>query len=245
MNFLNDTMSGSPVEESKQIDNKLKSLRKKGQTGVAITRDTVPGTYFEEDPRDDYYEIKQQLAQDPSGFGTTVPVTEKDIKYLQDQKTKEEKFLFDSWKWQTFQPGSDPARIRYYEKIDPQFFADREAEIDKTLDFIQQLGLVVLHGPRSEEDVVLLYGLSSGKVPIPDWKALFPNDFFGQQSLIQRAQPLQQGYWNPNRYVPKDTAPVTLFDTRGKVLSFAGPGAPVSGTDRIGKWKIENAFYGI
>src|SRR5438046_928424 len=122
-------MSG-PEAESRQIAHKLDSLREKHLQGLPLAQpgdvnmDRHPAKYFEADRRDDYIEAKKAVTADANkyGLGTVVNVGNKDIQYLLDQRTKEEKFNFDRWKYTTYQPGSDPIRIRYFEKIDPSFF---------------------------------------------------------------------------------------------------------------------------
>lgn len=225
----------NPTEKSKEIHARLQGLRKTALHGTPAV-DGRAAPYFEEDPRDEYFETKKQIVAAPQLFklGTEVPITSKDIQYIQDQKTKEEKLLFDKWKWQAFQPGTDPIRIEYFEKIDPSWFAEREAEIDKILAFTEKLALLVLNGPQDEDDVILLYGISTGKVPIPDWRAVYP-----QQFITDRNATISQGYFNPTRYV--DSNPQThipgLFTKQ--VLNPKPLGAPANtnnGRQRVVSW---------
>lgn len=205
-------MSG-PVAKSKAIASKIDTLRQKHTQGVGLTDDKHLARYYEEDSRDDYYEAKKHVASTPNheGLGTTVPVTDRDIQYLLDQRTKEEKITFDNWKLSTYKPGSDPVRTKFYAKVDPGYFQEREGQIDKDLDILEKLALISLNAPQNEEDLVLLYGISNGRIPVPDWRLHFPNDVdglaqaFGQLGVSKQ---LEQGYFNPKRYVKQHSPPV-------------------------------------
>lgn len=198
----------SPVKRSKEIFNKIEGLRRNALQGTAEVDGRI-APYFEEDPRDEYYATKSEIVTDTNKYklGTEVPITSKDIQYIQDQKTKQEKLLFDRWKWNTFQPGTDPIRVKYYEKIDPSWFSDREAEIDKTLAMTEKLALLVLNGPQSEDDVILLYGISTGKIPIPDWKLVYPK---GQDDQ-ENENSILQGFFNPKKYSAPAAAYPSLY----------------------------------
>lgn len=203
-------MSG-PVAQSKKIAGRVEGLRKQHQQGVrlnddpAVNGDLHPARYFEEDPRDDYYEAKKAVTSAVQGnapsalkLGTDVPVTDRDIDYLLDQRTKEEKYNFDKWKYTTYQPGSDPIRIKYFEKIDPGFFKERESQIDHDLDLVKRLALLSLNGVQSEDDVILMYGINMGKVAVPNWKVHFPLEAVGDDIDLRGS--VTQGFFNPRRY---------------------------------------------
>lgn len=238
----------SPVARGKEIAGKLESTRKRFQQGTRLAdpnvangtanSDVHPAKYFEEDPRDSYMEVKSAVTQhvrnDASNMGTVVPVTRSDIDYIMDQRTKEEKILFDKWKYSTYKPGSDPVRLRYFEKIDPSFFKDREGEIKKDLDVIRKLAKLSLKGPENEEDVLLLYGIRMGKIIVPNWKAHFPFEWFtGADDETEMPGGLKTGYWNPRKYTVQygTTKPVDLYASpnplevlkRDNTRQFRGP----------------------
>lgn len=201
-------MPDRPVAASKAIAGKIDTLRQKHTQGVGLTLDKHLAQYYEEDPRDDYYEAKKHVTGTAGheGLGNTVPVTDRDIQYLLDQRTKEEKYRYDDWKLSTYQPGSDPVRTKFYEKVDPGYFQDREGEIENDLGIIEKLALISLNAPQNEDDLVLLYGISNGRIPVPDWRKHFP-DMVVPAPLAQLgvAAYLTQGYFNPKRYVEQYT----------------------------------------
>lgn len=205
-------MSEGPVAKSKQISAKLQALRRKNLEGVGLDRDKHRAPYFEEDPRDEYYETKAVVAQDAalnrSALGNVVTIDKDDIQYELDQKSKTEKWTYDNWKLNTYKPGSDPVRLKFYEKIDPSYFQEREEEIERNLDFWGRIAKLCLNGPQSEEDVLLIYGLVNRRVPWPDWKACFPEDFSPPRLWTYGSQ-ITQGYWNPKKTIV--TPPVPLI----------------------------------
>lgn len=220
-------MASGPVAKSKAIASGIQEKRKKHTQGVGLTEDKHLATYYEEDPRDDFYEAKRHVTRsgvDHEGLGTNVPVTPADIQYFMDKRTLEEKHTFDDWKLSTYHPGSDPVRTKFYKKVDPSYFEQREGHIDKDLDILEKLALISLNGPRNEEDLLLLYGISNGRIPVPDWRLHFPSETFPAppSRRLGFTERLTQGYFNPKRYVkqyptaqPKDLYTATPFAVGG------------------------------
>lgn len=232
-------MSG-PAAKSKQLADKIESKADKFRQGTPLPDEAglkgYPVKYFERDPRDEYMETRKALAANPGlrgRFGTDLPVGEKEIQYLQDQKTKEEKIIFDTWKYKTFQPGSDPVRQKYFEKIDPSWYKEREQEIERVFAQIEKLALIALHSVRTPEDMVLLYGINTGKIPIPDWQDYMPGENFGRVGRTTGPEYITQGYWNPRKYIITEAgggqaaipnmysaAPLSVTETDGNLLDF-------------------------
>lgn len=224
-----------PVEKSKDIHKKLESIRRTALQGTP-TVDGRIAPYFKEDPRDEYYATKGEIVGDRNRYlnlGTEVPITSKDIQYIQDQKTKKEKLLYDKWKWTTFQPGSDPVRLKYFEKIDPDWFAEREEQIDSTLDMTEKLALLSLHGPQNEDDIITLYGISTGKVPVPDWKLVYPASRTASNSAT-----ITQGYFNPKKYINSQPSPISLYERSvlNPLIRGADPASVAHGRQRVAEW---------
>lgn len=248
-------MSG-PAAKSKQLADKIESKADKFRQGTPLPDEAglkgYPVKYFERDPRDEYMETRQALAANPGlrgRFGTDLPVGEKEIQYLQDQKTKEEKIIFDTWKYKTFQPGSDPVRQKYFEKIDPSWYKEREQEIERVFAQIEKLALIALHSVRTPEDMVLLYGINSGRIPIPRWQDYMPGEAFGRVVGAGDVRPeyITQGYWNPRRamitHQPSTGIP-NIYGASPLNMTFASP----SRLDNTGgdNWKGQRdtvAFY--
>lgn len=212
-------MSG-PAAKSKQIADSVEAKADKFRQGTPLPADAgfagYPVKYFEKDPRDEYMQTRIALASNNNlrnKFGTTLPVTDKEIQYLTDQKTKEEKIIFDTWKYKTFQPGSDPVRQKYFEKIDPTWYKEREQEIERVFGLIEKLALLSLHSVRTPEDMVLVYGLQSGKIPMPKWQDYMPHEAIPVVAQGFGPEYISQGYWNPRKYLINQ--PVTAIPAAG------------------------------
>lgn len=203
-------MSG-PVAESKKIANKLQEIE--DETRLGIHHQTrageflPPAQYFERDKEDDYIQAKKEVtakvqAAGADAFGTEVLVTEDDIKYLMSQKTKEELSIYDQWCYETFNPGADPNKLELYRQLNPGWFERREREIRKQIQMALKLAKFGLRGPRTEDELFLMYAIDQGIVQPPDLDLLFPEKAKVKQAAIARlnTQRIEQGYWNPRKY---------------------------------------------
>lgn len=202
-------MSG-PVAESKAIANRLQKIEDDSRTGVHHETSTgevlPPAKYFQKDERDDYYQTKSAVTEDIGtgrALGNQVLITDEDIKYLQSQKTKEELSIFDRWCYETFQPGADPNKIALFRELNPGWFERRETEISKQIDIAKKLAKLGLRGPRTQEELYLMYALDQKMITPPDLDMLFPEKAKVKMANLNDArkkQMLTQGYWNPRQY---------------------------------------------
>lgn len=212
-------MSG-PAAQGKQIAKRLTALEDEHKSGVPIPIAgggyTQPAVYFERDRRDDRIQTKAkltELANEKKGLGNQVLVTEEDIKYLSDQKTKEELYLYDKWFYDTFLPGADPNKIALAREMNPAWFQRREENIRKQISLCKKLAKLGLRGPRNQEELDLVYALRQGRIEIPDLDFLFPS--VAEQKLkaleINSKKAVVQGYFNPRNFSIFSPAGVTAF----------------------------------
>lgn len=231
-------MSG-PETAGKELANRLGRLEDEHATGVIQTpmQDVyvAPARYYEKDPRDDYYEAKSRVTEDAksavSKFGTQVLVTDADIKYLQDQRTKEELYTFDKWFYQVFKPGADPNKLKLAKEIYPDWFARREQEIDRQIDIATKLALMGLRGPRNQTELELMYAIDSGRVEPPNLDMLFPEKVAAmgqnQRTALER-KAITSGYWNPRKFtVSRNIARRNLAADKQPFIAGDYEGRPV------------------
>lgn len=203
-------MSG-PAKKGKALASRLSKLERENETGTVLPvgdagdrNYTQPAKYFEADDRDDYYETKARITEDDQKLklGTTVQITEEDIKYIQDQKTKEELKLYDEWFQNTYIMGSDPNKIALGRRMNPDWFKRREENIKREVSITGKLAKLSLRGPRSQEDLEVLYALQSGRIAAPDLDYLFPQKSKNKINALTQAnnRALIQGYFNPRKY---------------------------------------------
>lgn len=214
-------MSSSPVQESAALADRLETVRAENQpaqiqivkgsdgTDVALQ----PAKYFEEDKKDEYYEAKKLVTaaakdKDTIGLGTEVLVTPEDIDYLIRQKTKSDLIDYDTWFFQTFDPKSDPNKLKLFREMNPEFFNRREQEITKQVEIAKKLAKLGMRGPRTTQEIELLYALDTGKIDAPDLDMLFPEKaVLKDKAKIEEynKKAVTQGYWNPRQYTKDAT----------------------------------------
>lgn len=248
-------MSG-PVAESKALAGRLSQLEDENKLGV-IQEVVIPGVnagaafpippaeYFERDARDDYYQAKREVTRTAAagagaGVGNKVEITDEDIKYLLDQRTKEELYNYDAWFYQTFQPGSDPNKLALYREMNPSWFARREAEINKQIEIAKKLAKLGLRGPRTDREVELMYAIDTGRVQIPDLDYLFPEKarIKGGIAAYNESRAVNQGFFNPRKFTNSRVINTRTLSAAAQPFIAGGRGgavvAPLAAGQRAG-----------
>lgn len=219
-------MSG-PVAASKKIADDLQQIEDDHKVGITQVvkvqgRDepVAPAKYYEKDSRDDYYEAKRAVTQQVTsqgglgGIGTQVLVTDEDIKYLRDQRTKEELYTYDKWFYETFLFGGDPNKIALAKEFNPDWFSRREDNIRNVIRITKNLAKMGLRGPQNEDEIKLLYAIQTGRVEIPNVDYLFPELAKQQMTAVMAAEKrgsITQGYFNPKSFTNQKTVNTNPF----------------------------------
>lgn len=128
-----------------------------------------PARYYEPDPSDDVATLKGQLAS----ASRPAPVTDSDIAMILRKRAavevaKQENWFQNSWQFNA----SDPNKQRWAQSVFPEYFARREQVIDEQTMLQNALAKIKLRGPRSREDIDLLYAIDMGIVQ-PDTNAIW------------------------------------------------------------------------
>lgn len=235
----------SPFQESKALGRELQKKEQEYKTGinveVPIGEDKVvlpPAEYFEPDDYDSYAQAKRYLTEKArtgdGGLGTEVQVTEQDVKYLLGQETKEELLNFDRWFYALLKPGSDPNKLKLARELYPDFFRRREREINRQVDICTKLAKMGLHGPKTEEQIKLLYLLDTGRITPPNLDLLFPAKARMANIAAENIRRgVSQGFFNPRKYTNSTQIRVRSLDqnTGPFILtpSKLGATAPLAG----------------
>jgi hypothetical protein len=104
-------------------------------------------------------------------FGTVV-ATDSDFQALEDKRKLAEEANFDAWLGENFHKGDVAAR-KWLQQTVPDYYAVREKEIDDRAEFAKMVAKVKLRGPQTTEEMVLVYGLSEGKIKLePGWNVI-------------------------------------------------------------------------
>lgn len=248
-------MPDRPVAASKALAKDLQAIEDEHKTGIVQEVNTPaglhpvpPAVYYERDKRDDYYEAKKtvtEAVEAGEGLGTQVIVTDEDIKYLRDQRTKEELATYDKWFYETFLFGADPNKIALAKEMNPQWFERREQEIKKQVGITKKLAKLGLRGPRSEEELKLIYAIQSGRVEVPNLDHLFPElmkDHMRQVREREARTSIRQGYFNPKQFTSQLNVTIRPFSSAYNFnVSKGGSGLiPSSFADNRGVYNIQH-----
>lgn len=176
-----------------------------------------PARYYEPDERDDYMTLKTQLAS----TSRPAPVTDEDVaailrKRAANEVVKQEDWFQNSWSFNS----SDPNKQRWAQSVFPEYFARREQVIDQQTLLQNQLAKIKLRGPRSREDIDLLYAIDMGIVE-PDKNAIY------NITGTTLSNP-QRGIFNPRRLRIGDT-PASVAGLANPLGAFPGPGGAAPG----------------
>ena len=192
--------------------------RRAGQPGSEAAQ--FPARYYEPDDRDDVAVLKTQLAS----AARPAPVTDSDVEAILRKRAavevaKQENWFQNSWQFNS----SDPNKQRWAQSVFPEYFSRREQVIDEQTLLQNQLAKIKLRGPRSREDIDLLYAIDMGVVDVSDtsiWN-------IRGESLDQP----RRGLFSPRR-LEIGAKQAKMGDLANPLSSF--PGQPGAGTEAPG-----------
>lgn len=195
----------SASRKGKQIQNKIERVQRQGDTGV-VTHDIaedrnergytvappsqLPRKYQASDPNwDNEVELKRQLMVESNGPDTrfgTIQFTDRDARALLAKKKATEAAKFDGWFGERFNTADLPTRL-LGEQLNPEYYQEREETLVQKADLALRIELMKLYGPRSEEDLMILYGLQTGYLRLDkDWNRIGYNTEDGVTSAANR-----------------------------------------------------------
>lgn len=195
------------------------------RAGSASEASQFPARYYEPDARDDVATLKSQLAS----TARPAPVTDEDVNAILRKRAavevaKQEDWFQNSWTFNS----SDPNKQRWAQSVFPEYFARREQVIDEQTMLQNALAKIKLRGPRSREDIDLLYAIDMGIVR-PDDKSIW------NLEGTSLSEP-RRGLFNPLRLRINNRAaglkpldnPLSGFPSQG-VLMPPTPGSAAAG----------------
>lgn len=166
-----------PKTQGQALLSKLRKMQIASTTGQTLQRDEgagseaaqFPGRYYEGDESDDLQSIKHQLASEKR----PAPITDADAERVMRKTAavevaKEEEWFQNQWAFNS----SNPTMQRWAQGVFPEYFNRREQVLEEQAQLQLAIAKMMLRGPRSREDLDLLYAIDSGVVQVPQ-KALF------------------------------------------------------------------------
>ncbi len=128
------------------------------------------------DPRDKRYALLQSAI---SGDGMTLPgfgqyqASDRDLDYLQTKLEDAKNAKFKAWLYSQVDL-KDPVYQKFWQEKLPGLYQERMKLIEDQIDLHTQLAKINLRGPESIEDFMLLYGIDTGEIPIPQLPFFLP-----------------------------------------------------------------------
>lgn len=148
------------------------------------------------DRMDDEMNTRMQL-MDKDGmtpFGQ-VYYDDKVGRWLERKAAVSEAANFDRYFAQNFNK-NDLASRQFAQKINPDFYQQREREMNERAEMVVKLKGIQLRGPQSKEDLFMLWLIESGRVRLPkDWDRIGPG-FTGSDADLVR----EKGAFNKENY---------------------------------------------
>lgn len=137
-----------------------------GRAGAAAGSEAAefPARYYEGDESDDLQHIKNQLASEKR----PAPITDADAERVMRKTAavevaKEEEWFQNQWSFNS----SNPTMQRWAQGVFPEYFTRREQVLEDQAQLQLAIAKMKLRGPRSREDLDLLYAIDSGVVEVP------------------------------------------------------------------------------
>jgi hypothetical protein len=176
--------------------------------GGPVPSGSFPRKGFEaRDARDEIISEKMQFIQGNNGmspFGL-VTASDQDFKWLQKKRETEAAANFDAWAGQNFH-SDDPAVRKWHQEINPSYYEERERLMVERAKMALRIKLLKLRGPKTEEDLVTIWGLQTGRIKLDDdWDRIGPYEGkpsdHNKQGQLSSQQRFANGLFSPKRYL--------------------------------------------
>lgn len=212
-------------------------------TNDPVQNNNFPAQYIDRDPRDTFYSLKKQtIAEANQWLGTgpaagaqaVVPITDADVQYFKHKMDQQEYVNFKVWaeQWYDF---TDPAQVRLFQEAFPDYFEQRATLIKNLGDNMTKYAILRLLGPRTRDDFMFMWLVSTKKIPMPEGPLWDPQQWYKQCNK-------KLAFFNPWRMTDDKNAPARVNLANRMDPYGMGPGsyatsmAPDDETD-TGKWK--------
>lgn len=132
-----------------------------------------PAEFYKKDPREEKLQLMRQVGHDWNKDGFTVAMPEEVLDYFVQKKKYIEFANWEKWVQDNFDL-TQPSEVERLKRIMPTYFERRLEYLKKLLGLTYTVHKLKLLGPENEKDMMLLYELAKGKVPVPD--IVIPDD---------------------------------------------------------------------
>lgn len=156
-------------------------------------------------PMDEDMQQRAEMVKAGGGTGMTpfgqLQVTDRELDWLQKKRETAEAANLDAWIGAHFNI-NDVATRAWLQRTYPQYFERREEEMVRRSKFALRVNLLLMRGPRNRKDLILQWGLQTGRVKLDEnWDRIGPHLSDGQNFDNQKAQKrYRNGLFSIRRY---------------------------------------------
>lgn len=185
------------------------------------------------DSRDEMMAMKQQFMEQAGGSPNTkfglVQATDSDFKWLQKKREAAEFANLDAWIGRNFHK-ADVATRKWLQETYPEYYESRERLMIERAKLALRIKLLQLRGPKNEKDLVLQWGLQTGRIKLDDgWDRVGMESTDQNLPLAPQQRRFQNGLFSIRRY----QSDVERFDNArypgSRPLTGPNPFAPQGG----------------
>jgi len=233
-------MSLSGTKITNQVTDMTRKLRGGIYTAPHVSTSGLAGQQTAAFPRgglsadssqDEMMRMKMEFAKNnaQSPFGD-VYASDSDFKWLQKKRETEAAANFDAWESENFHT-DDVVTRKWLQDVDPDFYKVREQEMTDKAKLALQINLILLHGPKTMKDLILIWGLQTGRIVLDrDWNVIGPSKVGaggvdGVNMAVEQGR-YQRNLMRPSRY-PSDA-------DRGTASKFG------AGTAQANPFRVKN-----
>lgn len=240
-NIINQTTKATYDAEGGVVTHALSDT----PSGANITGMYPRGGLSARDPRDERVAEKMQFVKAGKDAGSSggqtafgqVVATDSDFDWLAKKREAEAAANFDAWVGSNFHT-NDVVKRKWLQEVHPEYYDAREQLLIDRAKFALRVHLLKLRGAANEKDLVLAWGLQTGRVKLDDgWDKIGyqPNEF----SAAEQQTRFKNGLFSVKRFLSDSerTQYATAADN-----PFGGANAK-PGTTFFGKAVDDNGRY--
>lgn len=202
-NLLRSARDASKNMESGIYTHDVDSTR---PSDAQVTQSFPRGGLTSRSARDELMKEKMEFMDKDTGmspFGQ-VMATDADFKALLKKRETEAAANFDAWVGKNFHVNDVTVR-RWLQETYPNYYKVREREMIDRAKRALQVKLLELRGPKTQKDLILLWGLQTGQIKLDrDWDRVGPSTFENDYSEQDEQERFAKGLFNPLRYLSDD-----------------------------------------
>jgi hypothetical protein len=169
--------------------------------GANVTQAFPRGDLQTYDSRDEFMRQKMEFLAGQNNamtpFGQVV-ATDEDLQWLARKRDTEAEANLDAWVGSNFH-SHDVVTRRWLQEVFPEYYEKRERTMVEKAKLALRIKLLLLRGPKNEKDLILMWGLQTGQIPLDrDWDVIGPSQSAPTMSAEQNR--FAKGLMTPPRY---------------------------------------------